>query len=166
MRSIQTIGTFEYHLVQLKLFRSGILWRKWQSNYADIFDQDDLHLARSQARLGYHFHEWLAAIMIFHSTGYLSLVEKYQFDNHKRKKQVLEKLGSDDLYRAIRHKPNDKNAQCPDLLVYSGDFKDWYFCEVKGNKDKVSKGQENYFKALFEITGRPVRLIRLLRARI
>jgi len=146
------------------LFRSGKLWRKWHSDYPDLFDTDDLRLVKNAARLGFHFYEWLAAILLFHSTGYLSLIEKYQYIHkgiHKRKKEVIEKLNSKILRSAIDYL-SKKRVAGPDLLVYSMRRKDWFFCEVKGDNDTTGKSQEECFKALYEITGKPVRLIRFV----
>ncbi len=36
----------------------------------------------------YHFWEWLAAIVLYHATGYRALVEKYAYANHPRKQEM------------------------------------------------------------------------------
>jgi hypothetical protein len=54
------------------------------------FDDDDLRLANSQP--GVHFYEWLGAIVLHHTTGYLSLVEKYEFARHPRKQDIVSQL--------------------------------------------------------------------------
>jgi hypothetical protein len=149
--------TFEFNPRQREEFIFGDLAHDWQQRYPKIFDKDDLRLAESQRRLHCHFFEWLAAILLFEKTGYWSLVEQYQFHNHKRKQTVLQKIDSCDLFEAIAL---PGKAQCPDLLVYAPDFSEWYFCEVKGPSDKIRKNQVLHFQKLAELTGKPVRLIR------
>ena len=51
--------------------------------------------------LGYHFIEWLAAIVLHYSTGYLALVSKYEFPRHRRKQRIVEEL----LPTAVRTAP-------------------------------------------------------------
>jgi hypothetical protein len=160
MNPIEEYGTFAYDPAERQWFRSGRLWEAWYQRYPRIFDSDDLRLASNQAELGYHFFEWLAAIQVFRNTGYLSLVEKYQFDNHPQKKEVLKKLASTELHKAIQYCKTKKGVQCPDLLAYSVDCSDWQFYEVKGDEDRISKCQREQFQTLLEITKKPVRLIR------
>lgn len=107
---------------------------------------------------GTHFYEWLAAILIYHSTGYLSLIEQYQFKNHKRKQTVLKKINSSLLNELIAGQ-HQLHVQFPDLLVYSPDFTDWFFCEVKGGTDALSDAQERAFQTLAELSHQPVYLI-------
>jgi hypothetical protein len=140
-------------------FAAG-LWNVWSKKYPELFDPDDEALAKTQSKNGHHFYEWLAAILIFHGTGYLSLVEKYQFPKHQRKLRVVEKLASDGLNRAIELSNTKRiTSQLPDLLVYAPDFSDWYFCEVKGGKDELGKRQLKDFELLASETGKSIRLI-------
>lgn len=156
---ILRIGTFPSSSQQKRRFAAG-LWNVWSKKYPELFDSDDETLARTQSEDGHHFYEWLAAILLFHSTGYLSLVEKYQFAKHKRKASVIYTLRSTELNKAIEYANSKKiKSQLPDLLVYAPDFSDWYFCEVKGGNDRLSAEQEGDFKCLKETTGKPVRLI-------
>lgn len=167
MTALITVGTFEVNPIQRERFRSEKLWQEWHDKYPDIFDDDDLRLAKNQAHLGFHFYEWLAAILLHHSTGYLSLVEKYQYTakNHKRKQWVLKQLNSTTLSKALEYQGGDRYVQCPDLLVYAPDFSVWYFYEVKGGSDKLKKAQELHFQALADLTGKPVRLVQFYLAR-
>lgn len=146
----------KYSEKQRQQFRTGELWRDWVEQYTNIFDKDDLRLATSQAHLGYHFFEWLAAILIYQETGFLSLVEKYGFANHNRKRVILRELVSPELFRLITNQ--SKGAQNPDLLVYSPDLSDWFFCEVKGPNDRLRHVQEVYFTELLKATGKQVRI--------
>jgi len=159
VESIFRIGTFPASSLQKERFAAG-LWNVWSKKYPELFDSDDEVLARNQSKDGHHFYEWLAAILIFHATGYLSLIEKYQFPKHKRKANVVSRLNSKKLDKAIQYANSKKiKSQLPDLLVYAPDFSDWYFCEVKGGSDKLSAEQGKDFKLLGKLTGKLVRLI-------
>ena len=159
MEELLNYGTFCVSSRQRERFASGELWQQWGSAYPFLFDEDDLRLVKNQADGGYHFYEWLAAILIYHSTGYLSLIEKYQSENHKHKKEILRAINSPLLNHALLLRDNDRAVVCPDLLVYSPDFSDWFFCEVKGGKDRVRKTQEQDHRALYNLIRRPIRLI-------
>src|SRR3954452_10144677 len=105
-----------------------------------------------------HFYEWLGAVVLHHTTGYLSLVEKYEFATHPRKRQIVDQL----LPRAVRDALRDRNqgrAQAPDLLMYAEDLSDWFFCEVKGPGDRLRDEQVRKFGLLAGMTPTPVRLI-------
>jgi hypothetical protein len=160
MTALVTIGTFDVPLTQRERFKSGELWREWHSSYPDLFDEDDLRLAKTQAGGGYHFYEWLAAILLYQRTGYLSLVEKYQSKNHKRKQLIVKQFNSPELFQALAYRSEDSAYGCPDLLVYAPDFSDWYFCEVKGGTDRMRPAQERHYQALQELTGKPIRLVK------
>ena len=43
---------------------------EWAQRFPELFDADDRRLAEAQGPLGYHFYEWLAAIVLHHTTGY------------------------------------------------------------------------------------------------
>jgi hypothetical protein len=159
MTSITTFGIFAATSQQRDRFANGLLSREWYDQYPALFDEDDLRLAKTQPRN--HFYEWLAAILIYHSTGYHSLVEKYQYtkDGHKRKQEIIERIKSTALNAALLYRGDYGNVQCPDLLVYAPDLSDWFFCEVKGGKDKLSENQELHFQALQGLTGKSVQLV-------
>jgi hypothetical protein len=150
---IVRLTTIEYTESQRDRFRSGELVKIWAKQYPRIFDKDDIRITRKQPN--YHFFEWLAAVIIYNSTGYLSLIEKYEFQNHRRKQKILRKLMTNEqIIQIYLH-----GAQCPDLLVYSPDHKDWFFCEVKGSRDKLRKEQIRYFERLCKVTGKRIYLI-------
>jgi hypothetical protein len=102
--------------------------------------------------------------VLYHATGYLSLVEKYEFKKHKRKRRILEELASVKLLSLIDDRETFGNSQCPDLLMYAEDRSDWFFCEVKGHGDRTSASQGEYFEALEAVTGRPIRELRFKKA--
>lgn len=113
------VNVLPYDPKQREGFRSGQLREKWARKHGDIFDEDDLRLARSQPR--YHFFEWLAAVRLYQQFGCLSLVEQYQFASHREKGDRMWRLGlSDDLCHFMRnHEADFGKVQCPDLLVRS-----------------------------------------------
>jgi hypothetical protein len=157
------IGVFPFTLEQRRRFQTGELWQEWTRRYPDIFDDLDRAIAKTQApkRMGYHFYEWLAAVLIFESMGYLSLVEHYEFKKHKRKQEIVHARVSPELFKLITHHSKDYGrVQCPDLFVYSLETADWFFCEVKGPKDAVRERQRQFFEALETTSGQPIRIIR------
>ncbi len=163
--ALETIGIFGVHPGQRQRFISGELWRQWARAYPAIFDDDDQHLAETQAPLGYHFYEWLAAILLYNCIGYLSLVEQYEFKTHKRKREILQRLASPQLLEFICDRAGHDNIQCPDLLVYAPDYSDWFFCEVKGPGDRIREQQARYFQSLADISGKRVRLVLLRKSK-
>ncbi len=161
------LGVLVYHSQQRQRFLSGELWRDWADRYQEIFDEQDVELAHNQAPapMGYHFFEWLAAILLYHTTGYLSLVEQYEFKIQKRKQVVLQKLVSPDLFELITdHCESYGSTQCPDLLVYAPDFSNWFFCEVKSPTDKLSEIQKRFFAALSEVSRKEIGIFRFQEA--
>jgi hypothetical protein len=107
----------------------------------------------------YHFVEWLAAIMLHHTTGFLALVEKYAYESHTRKRKIVASLLPPDVQLILSEKHG--RAQAPDLLMYAPDLSDWFFCEVKGPRDRLRQVQLDKFKALATLSGKPVRVLRL-----
>ena len=146
---------------QRNAFRTGALRERWAETYAPpgLFDADDLRIARTQP--GSHFYEWLVAVTLFETMGWLSLVEKYQFA-HERKQEVLRSLGADALVRFVAgQRLAFGSLQAPDLLVYAPDFSDYFLCEVKGPTDRLRPEQARYFRALREAAGRPIFVARV-----
>ena len=147
-------GTILFTEEQRKRFRSGELGKELARTYKEIFDKDDKRIASTQS--SYHFFEWLAAIVIYNSTGYLSLVEKYKFKKHRRKQEILGKLFSNEIIAKIC----SSRVQNPDLLCYRPDFKDCFFCEVKGLRDQIRSVQKERFRELKRLTGKEIYLIK------
>jgi hypothetical protein len=148
--------TLEFDREERECFRSGQLREEWAQRYRQLFDADDLRIARTQP--DYHFFEWLAAVHFLESRGYLSLVEQYQFPSHQRKRLVLSRLVPPELVESIEH----SSIQPPDLLVYAPDYSDWFFCEVKGPNDKITPRQETFFLQLEARSGKQICLLRLV----
>ncbi len=161
---LDELGLLKYHERQRERFRTGQLVIEWHESYPSLFDKQDFKIAANQAHLGYHFFEWLAAIILYKSLGLLSLVEQYEFRVHQRKQEVLTKTMSEKMLSLIReHQSEFGNVQCPDLLVYAPDYSDWFFCEVKGPGDRVRDNQLKFFEALAEAGKKPIRVIKFRR---
>ena len=145
---------------------SGELWRQWAKEYPQIFDEQDIQIAEKGAgpEMRFHFFEWLAAVLIFHSYGYSSLIEQYEFKKaHKRKQDALKHLLPCEVFRFVTDRKERferfGGAQCPDLLSYSPDYSDWFFCEVKGPGDKLQESPSRLFDELARISGKPIRMM-------
>ncbi len=156
---IKLLATLEIDEALRKRFQTGELAKEWREKYPELFDDDDLRLALSQPNN--HFYEWLAAIHLYEDQGYYSLIEKYQYKNHKRKQSIMQKLDFDDLWKVMDYQRMKNREQSPDLLVYKPDFSDWFFCEVKGGTDRLRKVQEGHFEILSALSGRPIYLIKI-----
>jgi len=150
------IATVQIDPAQRARWVSGGLAIEWRERYPDLFDDDDLRIATAQPRI--HFYEWLGAIVLHHTTGYLSLVEKYEFAAHARKQQIVAQLLPPPVCDALRDRSQGR-AQAPDLLMYAEDRSDWFFCEVKGPSDRLRDEQLRKFGLLAEITSKPVRVL-------
>src|SRR4051794_26997233 len=74
MEAITKIATVNVVRSQRARWLSGHLAQEWRIRFPNLFDDDDLRLANSQPAV--HFYEWLEAVVLHHTTGYLSLVEK------------------------------------------------------------------------------------------
>jgi hypothetical protein len=134
-------------------FHAGPLRIEWAVQYHQIFDEQEVRIAANQA--GGHFFEWFAAVHLHETTGWLSLVESYQFKVQKWKRNVLRKLGAADLIEFFdnQEKAGFGRRQAPDLLVYAPDLSDFYFCEVKGPTDRLRPMQKEYFEAVSTAAG-------------
>ncbi|MGA3116960.1 MAG: VRR-NUC domain-containing protein [Syntrophobacteraceae bacterium] len=134
-------------------FHAGSLRIEWAAQYPQVFDEQEERIAANQA--GGHFFEWFAAVHLYETTGWLSLVESYQFKIQKWKRNVLQKLGASELLEFFdsQGKAGFGRRQAPDLLVYAPDLSEFYFCEVKGPKDRLRPVQIEYFRAMAKAAG-------------
>ena len=156
MEPITKIGTIQIAPALRARWQNGNLALEWRQSYPDLFDDDDLRIAHSQRNS--HFYEWFGAIELHRTTGYLSLVEKYEFVRHPRKQQIVAQLMPAAVRDALRDR-SQGHAQAPDLLMYAKDLSDWFFCEVKGPRDRLSDEQIRKFKRLAHMTAKPVRVL-------
>ena len=151
------IGCLEYHSSQRLQFGEGALRRQWFSQFPQLFDQEDFVRARNRTR-PYFFYEWLAAIVLHQSTGFLALVTRYQTDIRKR--AILPKIVSPEVLSALEDRTRWGKTQGPDLLMYAMDYSDWFFCECKGPGDILSERQLGNFKDLVMAAKKPIRKLR------
>ena len=142
-------------------FKAGDLWKQWSATYPRLFLDHDLITLENQARTGHHFHEFLASVLLLENNNWLSLVVKYQWANHPQKHNVMDQINSHKLDRGLKFiRTEMKGRYGPDLVVYNSDFSEWFFCEVKGPKDRWDEEQIQDYKTIAEKTGKPVRLMK------
>lgn len=147
--------TFPYHPSQRERFKDGSLVDEWYRAYPDIFDENDYRIARNQP--GYHFFEWLAAVLLRESMGYCSLIEKYETAGHEEKFNTFQSTVDPAVFKDVMA----NRVGLPDLFVYRPGTNDWFFCEVKGGPDDLSDVQKERHIQLEELSKRPVRILRL-----
>ena len=162
MSDFKTFATFITNDTIRNLFRKGHLVEEWSRMYPMLFDSDDTRIARSQSEKSKaHYYEWLAAIILYHTNGLLSLNQKYAYRSHSRKLEVLEKLtiGKPKTFEFIMDRGHESVTQLPDLLVYKKDYKSWFFAEVKGPRDELRPNQVQLFNELSQITRKKVVIV-------
>ena len=154
------MAAIEFHREQRQRFAQGALRKEWFERYRELFDVDDFRRAKDRTR-PYYFFEWLGAIVLYHSTGYYSLVTKYQTD--ARKRAVLKKAVPTSVLELLLNRGSEwGKTQGPDLFVYAPDFSDWFFCEMKRVGEKSHGKQEAYFDRLESPSGKAIRVVRFL----
>jgi len=147
-------ATWFYDPSMRKSFKDGILRDEWFELYKEtLFDEADYTTSKNQP--DYHFFEWLSAIEIYKKTGWISLVEKYEFKKHPVQNEIYRRFVPRELYEM-----RNNHAQMPDLLSFPPEKTDYCFYEVKGDKDRVSKTQRDLFKDIKRITGKKVVVIK------
>jgi len=145
---------FSFHPSQRELFRSGKLISEWAKKYPQLFDEHDVRITHNQPH--YHFFEWLGAILLYESLGYLSLIEKYETPKHTKKIETIKSTIPQKVINYIF----ENRAGLPDLFVYSPDKQDWFFCEVKGLGDRLQRNQIRVIGKLEEVTGKAVKILK------
>jgi len=141
-------------------FTKGNLVEDWSCMYSNLFDDQDTQIALNQRHLGYHYYEWFAAILLYHTRGLLSLVETYAYKSHKRQRKILETLVTGKTLDFISSRGISSVTQCPDLLVYTPENSKWFFCEVKGPQDKMRDKQIKFFQELELVSGKRIRIVK------
>ena len=137
--------SFSFLAGQRQRFRDGELVREWRTRYPNLFDDDDQRVLKTSQQRRYHFLEWLSAVLLFESMGYLSLVEKYTSKSHPQKQGPLRKCLTQELEAWLYANESGQ----PDLFVYSSNHSEWFFCEVKGPGDRIRRNQHDW-SARFE----------------
>jgi hypothetical protein len=140
-------------------WRAGELAGQWQTTYPRLFDAQDLQLARNRGWRR-HYYEWASALHFYMTRGWYSLVAKYEFSSHDRKRRVAERILKPDVMAILRDREKHGPAQAPDLFVYSPDETDYFFCEVKGPGDSLHVNQRRKFGVLARVTRRPIRILK------
>lgn len=159
----EVFGPFAYRADLRSLFRQGELARSWSEQFPKLFSTQDLQRAIRQP--DNHFVEWAAAVHLHQRWGYLS-VQKYEFPVASAAKAptVAAVLG-EDIREWLHARQKLRVVQCPDLLVYSADLSDVYFCEVKGPGDRIREPQVRFFEELQARTGRIVKVLQFTTSR-
>jgi len=145
---------FPFHKKQRERFRSGELIQEWSAKYQQIFDGHDIRITNNQPH--YHFFEWLGAVLIYESMGYLSLIEKYETKLHTRKIEIFKNIVPPEVSNYIL----ENRTGAPDLFVYSPDEQDWFFCEVKGLTDRLQKCQIELIEKIESISQKHVKVLK------
>jgi VRR-NUC domain len=149
--------TIIYFNPELRGLWPSPLAAQWASQYPQLFDRDDLRITRLQPKN--HFAEWFSAIYLFHTHGVLSLVEKYVYSTHPRKRAVLDELFTESQRKVLADIRTQLGVQLPDLLVFSRDRSRFWFAEVKGPGDRLREVQWRSHAEIVRRLGVPVELI-------
>jgi hypothetical protein len=80
MSSLKTYATLVTNEAHRDFFHKGNLVEEWVRMYPMLFDSDDLRIALNQKQLGYHYYEWFAAVLLYHTTGLLSIDLQSRFE--------------------------------------------------------------------------------------
>ena len=139
---------FQFDPKEKERWKRGELIDEWFGKYPFLFDSDNwrnakfpTHAERAQHEYGYHFAEWYSAIQLYKRYKLLSVVGKYTFKSHRWKWAAL---------HMIMPRKEDRDViigkKRPDLLVYTKDYSQYCFAEVKGPGDRLSAEQKRDFK--------------------
>ena len=165
MKIIRQNDMFPRQLIQIDCSRQELeelrdpqFQQSLASGYRDKVFWDiplELSVWRNQPRD--HRYEYITAIRLFDAFKYSSLVEKYGGHGqkfHRIKRDMVEKVAGREVLDVLRN-TGCNNVQCPDLFVFTEDFSDWCFVEVKGPTDKLRPAQKEAFDCLTKRTGKP-----------
>lgn len=141
-----------------KLWPKPLAWQ-WSRHYPELFDADDVRIARTQPRN--HFAEWFVAIHLFQRDGAFSLIEKYLFNAHPAKVARLAELLSEAERDKLAAICKCCGVQPPDLFVFIPGTKRYWFAEVKGPGDRLSEKQVKSHRAISQELGVPVEFFRV-----
>ena len=134
---------------------SGKLPKEWRRAYPDLFDEDDLRLALSQP--SYHFYEWLGALH-YYEKGFGVLVEQYVYKSHPRKLAVVSKIMNKEELDFLRKLP----VQPPDLFIYRGADRHFFFAEVKSARNELADSQRAAFVQVVQRLATEVWILRVI----
>jgi hypothetical protein len=131
------IGCLEYHSDQRLEFGEGTLRQQWFAQFPQLFDLEDFTRASNRTR-PYFFYEWLAAIVLHQSTGFLALVTRYQTD--MRKRSLLPSILPSTVLSVLDNRSRWGKTQGPDLLMYAQIFQDGFFVSVRAQETPCPQG--------------------------
>lgn len=151
---------FTFSRREREQFRSGYLIRQWAEQYPFLFGPEEVSAALSSSgkRTG-SFFEWVSAVRLYEARGYYSLLRDYAPSSQNGKHEFVGKLCGKVVTGFMAAAP--AKTQFPDLLVYTPDLSEWYFCDVKGPGDIVRKSEETFFPRLADGTGAGIYLLTL-----
>jgi len=148
---------FLFHPQRRERFKTGQLGKEWVQKYPDLFDSDDVRILNTEHQRKYHFFEWLSSVLLYESTGYVSLMEKYSAKSHPRKIKLISELVPAPVFDFLLNTPSGH----PDLFSFDPETGEWFFSEVKGSFDTLKENQISMHNELERMTGRRVRLIQI-----
>ncbi len=148
--------TYTYDPSLERKWKEGSLQKEWLEKYPTLFTRSDYEVVRNQSQ--YHFGEWFVAIK-YHEKGWKVLVEQYMFPKHK-KLEVLRKLIGEENLNTIQAAGAGK-TQAPDLFVYN-DRGDYFFVEVKKQRDRLTNEQEKHFKRIGKVLNTKIIIAKVL----
>jgi hypothetical protein len=128
----------------------------WHQTYP-FFDDDDLRITRKQQTR--HFYEWFVAVHLYHRYGAHSLIEKYRFAAHPEKKPKLAAVLSEKQVSELDEICDEFSVQVPDLISWLPGTSRRWFVEVKGQGDRLSKGQIASHKGICDQMGLQVQVV-------
>jgi hypothetical protein len=156
-KPIREIGCLLFDPDLRQQFGNGGLRHQWFLEFPQLFDRDDLSRANNRIQ-PYFFYEWLGAIALHRSTGFLSLVTRYQTDPCKS--ALLPSILPPAVLAVLADRSRWGKTQGPDLLMYAPDLSDWFFCECKGPGDTLSDRQHGRFADLVLAAKKPIQMLR------
>ena len=138
-------------------------WKQWADDYRGIlFNDRDIQSKENSTQRHNYFHEWFSAITIFNRYDLRSFGGWYAAKDaaHRNKVEAIRERVSQDVGNAITTPvtaAKSPTAGLPDLFVYRDDNKtEWFFAEMKGPTDKISKTQEMKSDGLDQAAGKNV----------
>ncbi len=157
---------FTYAKTRHQAYRDGTLWREWREKYPLLFDARDEQLAITMSPIaagGSGFFEWLAAVLLYEATGLRSMQTNYVAKNHPEKRKRFEEIVGKDCFDHV----DLEQSGLPDLFVYPDTgIGDWFFCEVKGARDKLRSNQISRHAKLLAATGKKVKILKLVELKV
>jgi hypothetical protein len=151
---------FTFSRPERERFKAGHLVRQWSEQYPFLFGPEDVEAALvPQAKGPGCFFEWASAVRLYEARGYYSLIRDYASPLQRRKQELVTTLCGEDSAGFMAEA--GAKAQFPDLLVYTPDHSEWFFCDVKGPGDTVRKSEETFFPKLAATTGAGIFLVTL-----